>query len=654
MATPSQSSGYPPISDYALLGDCHTAALVSRDGAIDWFCPTRFDAPAVVCRLLDWHRGGYQRVAPTEAYQVARQYRGPTSILDTTFTTASGQVRLTDFRPIYSRQASPEGYDVGTSGHTLRLIEALSGEVELAVEFKPTFDFARAATQVTPVAGRGAVAQANGSYVTLACPGLTLVPDGAGGWRGTLRVRAGQRQWLALVPSSDAAGARQALDAPDGDARLAETLAYWQRWAARCTYQGRYRDAVLRSALTLKLLTYEPTGAIVAAPTTSLPELIGGPRNWDYRYTWIRDTSLILYALVSVGYVAEALDFYHWLHDIGARAGGDIQIMYGIHGERDLAESTIGDLEGYRGSRPVRVGNGAATQHQLDIYGELLTAADLYLTATRTPDGQAASTRTAETDILAHPIVAGWPVFRRLAEHAATSWQKPDSGIWEVRGGPQPFLYSRLMCWAALDRARSIAQRFGLPAPQAQWQRTQQAIRQAILTQGFDERSGAFTQALGSAVLDSSVLAIPRVGFLPATDPRVQSTVQRIQQDLMGGGLVYRYRTDETADGLTGAEGTFALCSFWLVDALALGGQLDAAHALFEHVLSFANDVGLLSEEIEPTSGTLLGNFPQGFSHLALISSAVNLAKAAKHGPEQRAETEAGRMLSARGAAAAG
>jgi GH15 family glucan-1,4-alpha-glucosidase len=632
-------SPYPPISDYALIGDCHSAALVARDGSVDWFCPGRFDAPAVFCRLLDAGRGGYFRSAPAGPFSVERHYRGPTNVLETTFSAQGGRVRATDLMPIHQRVSDRQGYDVGTSHRLLRKLEGLEGEVELALEFKPTFDYARAQTELESRAGGGAIGHGGARYLTLACPELKVVSDGCGGLTGRLRLRAGEQRWIALTHADDPDRAEEALTPSGCEEQLARTLRYWETWAKRCTYRGPYRDYVLRSALVLKLLTYEPTGAVVAAPTTSLPEQVGGERNWDYRYTWLRDSSLILYALLTIGYEAEAADFVHWLEQtVGSDLTRKPQIMYGIDGRQKLPEQVLDHLEGYRGSRPVRIGNAAADQRQLDIFGEVLRAAALYYR----DGGDARSTAT--------PSAEAWELLRDLVERAAEHWDESGSGIWEVRGGAQPFLYGKLMCWAALDAGIQLAREHRLDGPLDRWWATREEIRGAILERGYDTRLGAFTQAFGSSTLDATALVIPRIGFLPSTDPRVRSTVDQIRRHLTKDGLVYRYRTQ---DGLAGGEGTFTLCTFWLVDALALGGQLDGAHELFERTVGFANDVGLLAEEIDPETREQLGNFPQGFSHMALIGAAVNLAKAARHGPERRAETESDRARIA-GIAASG
>ncbi len=612
--------GYRPIGDYALIGDAHTAALVARDGSIDWLCWPHVDSPAVFCRLLDARRGGWCRVGPAGAHTITRAYVGVTNMLATTFTTAGGQVRVTDLMPAHRHPSGTAGAELEPSRRVLRLVEGLAGEVELEVSFRPTFDFARTDTAVSPVPG-GAVARAGPESLALTCP-VELRADASGAASGRRRVAAGERFWVSLAYRADAPPATLVAQDADADADLAATLAYWQAWSGACTYTGPYRHLVERSALALKLLTFTPTGALVAAPTTSLPEEIGGVRNWDYRFTWLRDAALILDALQGIGHHREATGFFRWLEEVCLR-GHDLQIMYRVDGSLDLAERTLDHLEGYRRSRPVRIGNAAAGQSQLDVYGEVLDAAALHV------------------EHLGLPRAGVWHALWRLADLAAARWREPDQGLWEVRGGPRHFLYSKPQCWVALDRALRLATGRGLPgARTGRWRQERDAIRRAILAQGYDDALGAFTQALGEPALDASALAIPLVGFLPPDDPRVRSTVERIRERLTARGLVYRYLGD---DGLPGGEATFALCSFWLVDNLALQGRADEAQGLFERIVGYANDVGLLAEEIDPASGELLGNYPQGFTHLALIRSALRIAQAARPGAEEAGRAPASR-----------
>jgi len=617
---------YRPIRDYALIGDAHSAALVASDGSVDWLCWPRFDSPAVFCRLLDKDRGGWFRVGPAGRSASTRSYVEGTNILATVFSTDRGRFRLTDLMPVERLNRSHEGEDIASHYRIIRLVEGLSGEAEVEINFRPTFDYARAETAFDFHDG-GAVARHGREALALACP-AAFREDPSGGVTARLNVAAGRRVWITLTYSEADDPAARPESKFDADGELEQTLEYWREWSEKtCTYSGPYAQLVRRSALALKLLTYEPTGAIVAAPTTSLPEELGGVRNWDYRFTWLRDSSLILYALQLVGYHEEATDFFEWLDRLCIPCGNELQIMYRIDGGSDLPEVTLDHLEGYRGSRPVRVGNAAFGQKQLDIYGEVIDAAYLYHERMRRP---------------VRPEL--WDTLRYMADQAAARWREPDHGIWEVRGGLRHFLYSKLLCWVALDRITRMAARGGLPGDAANWERTREEIRRAILTEGYDEKIGAFTQAFGSQALDACALVIPQVGFLPPTDRRVVSTVRRVQEQLTSHGLVYRYLAD---DGLPGGEATFTLCSFWLVDCLAEAGRLDEARELFERIAGYANDLGLLAEEIDPVSGELLGNYPQGFTHLGLIRSALHIAKAEALGPEERAENpaeRAGRM----------
>jgi GH15 family glucan-1,4-alpha-glucosidase len=640
---------YEPLREYGIIGDCHTAALVSRDGSIDWYCPTRFDAPAVFCRLLDAKIGGYSMVAPAGEFHAERHYVHNTNILETVFTTSQAKVRITDFMPVHQRTAARRGYDVGTSRRILRLVEALAGDAKMEIHFHPTLDYARGETVVTVKKGLSAVAHKNGMFLSLVCPGFELdfQANGKGRLCSSFELRQGNRRWLVLADADDADSISELPTVAHCEQQLLKARHYWENWASQCTYGGPYRNEVLRSALTLKLLTYEPTGAIVAAPTSSLPEEIGGERNWDYRYSWVRDSALMLYALMNIGYREEAADFFEWLQETHHNdPSPDLQVLYGIDGRRELPETTLDHLEGYECSRPVRVGNAAAKQLQLDIYGEVLTAAYLYFTS-KIGRRRDKSQLTERERLLEHD----WGLLRGLVERAAQRWQEPDDGIWEVRDRRLPYLYSRLMCWAALDRGIRLAKEHSLDAPLDGWDRIREAIRRAVLTEGFDRKAGAFTQAFGASALDASALLIARTGLLPATDPRVQSTIQSIKSALARDGLVFRYRSK---DGLPGSEGTFTACSFWLVDALALSGKLDEAHELFERVSGYANDLGLFSEETDSKSDKMLGNFPQGFTHMALINAAINLAKATKHGAEEQAETEAERAARAGAAASEG
>lgn len=592
------------IADYAIIGDMRTAALIASNGSLDWCCFPHFDSPAVFCKLLDVEKGGEFRIEPTGEYGSVRAYLDGTNVLSTTFSGAGGKCRLTDFMTIASEARAEKHY---TNSKIIRRIEGLTGECEVEVVFRPTFDFAREPARIKMFGNRAIACSANSSLM-LVCT-APLQHDGAGTVRGRIVVKAGEQVDFCLIHDPQEEDISN--EYPQFGRLMDETLDFWHEWASRCTYQGPYRELVLRSAFVLKLLTFSASGAMVAAPTTSLPEDIGGVRNWDYRYTWVRDSSLILEALMAIGFHQEAMQFFGWIESLCIKCCGDLQIMYGIDGRVDLPESLLPHLQGYRQSIPVRIGNAAAQQKQLDIYGELLNAV----------------TFCYESMKMESPRPEVWQIYRNVADQAAAHWREPDEGIWEMRGGQLHYLYSKLQCWVALDRAIRLAEREQLPADLDSWRSSRDEIRFAIITEGYDFEMGAFVQAFGVKTLDASALTIPLVGFLPATDSRVRSTIEQIQTQLSANGLVYRYLKE---DGLPAGEGTFALCSFWLVDNLAMIGQVDEAKQLFEKIVSFGNDLGLFSEEIEPLSGELLGNYPQGFTHLALIRSAVRLANAEK------------------------
>src|SRR5579883_2667230 len=736
---------YLPISDYGTIGDLHTAALVGRNGSIDWYCPRSFDSPSVFAAILDAARGGACRIEPTAPYTTEQRYLAETAVLVTTFRTATGVVELTDFMPI-----SPAGRRVFAEIH--RRVECVSGQVEVRVLFKPCFDYATGTSQVQPRRHGLLATDAEDEVLTLASPAEIwwTLDDGAAS--ATLKLsataapvsprpahahpsaravmtggdggeRAAPTPASAPVPASAAAptptptptppplgvaasapdaagppgpaalpppGPRRAsgsgprtsgaatvigsavgsavarlggavarvsgavarvagvggsggggaggagargfgddngtedlaaagncvwfvirydddevrpLGAYDSSRKLVETLEFWNAWVGAIRYEGPYRAAVVRSAVTLKLMCYDPTGAIVAAPTTSLPEEIGGVRNWDYRFTWIRDSAFVLYSLSILGHSAEADRFMEFLKRVARRTTDThIQVMYGIDGRRHLTEQTLAHLDGYRCSAPVRTGNAAYDQLQLDVYGELLETAYLW-------------SRT-------RPVTEGtWVTIERLVNWVAANWRRPDSGIWEVRAGLQHYVLSKVMCWVALDRGIRMAREFSLPAALDHWEQERAAVHADVLAHGWSEAKQSFVQYYGTDALDATNLVIPMVGFLPHSDPRVQGTVQAVLRELTSEDqeLVYRYRNE---DGLPGGEGVFSICTFWLAEALALCGQREHGERIFTRMLRHANHIGLYSEELDPATGEFLGNFPQAFTHIALINCA--------------------------------
>ena len=576
--------------------------------------------------LLDHSKGGRFRVSPVDYTKSTQRYLDSTNVLETRFESSDGMFTLTDFMPLRGSIVGAGNPD--TSPTLLRLLRCEEGEVEVGLEWSPRFDYARAVTNIErtesgALAHAGETENETGGEV-MALAGFPRAPSGSvkisdDGHGSVLRarftLRAGER--MALVNRYGVTEIEA--DLGECDALLQETVAAWRGWVHSCSdnpggcaFGGPWHDLTVRSGLVLKLLTHPDTGAIAAAPTTSLPEDIGGVRNWDYRFSWIRDAAFTAQALFALGHHAEALDFVHFAQR-AAKAGGDhplqLQIMYGLHGETDLTEKTLAHLEGYRGSSPVRIGNGAAGQKQHDIYGELLGSAYELVRL----GGE------LEPDLMAF--------LGAVATQACQVWQEPDAGIWEVRGGPQHFVYSKVMVWVALDRAVAMAERYGLPGPVEVWRREREAVREAVLSQGYDPEVGAFVQAFGSKALDAANLLIPVVEFLPFDDSRVQGTIDRTLEKLTHHGVVHRYLTESTDDGLPGGEGGFGLTTFWLIDALALSGRLDEARALFEGMVERANHLGLYAEEFDPRTGAFLGNFPQGFSHIGFVNSALYLAR---------------------------
>jgi GH15 family glucan-1,4-alpha-glucosidase len=599
---------YALISDHGLIGDLQTAALITTDGTIDWFCCPRFDSPSVFASLLDRDRGGRFRIAPSSDDYVSRQLYFPdTAILITRFMSPDGVGEVVDFMPIGTPEQATDRHRV------VRLVRAVRGELEFTLECEPRFDYGRAGHDVE-VGERGAVFRSKG--LSLSLQGTIDVERRDEDVRATWTARPGEIGGVVLESAADG-GPRQ-LHGEDVLRMFNETVRYWRDWLNRSSYRGRWQEAVRRSAMTLKLMTYAPTGALVAAPTTSLPEQLGGERNWDYRFTWVRDASFSVYSLLGLGYIEEAAAFGRWLRDrAGERAGPDsrpLKIMYRIDGSPDLSEEILDHLEGYRGSRPVRIGNGASDQLQLDIYGEAMDSVDL-------ADRRGVSIGHEE-----------WMDLCRIIDWLCDNWDQPDEGIWETRGGRQNFVYGRLMSWVAMDRGLRLADRHGRPANIGRWRNARDDIYNQIMTQGWNKERAAFVQHYATQVLDASNLLMPLVGFVAPRDPMWLSTLEAIDGELVSDSLVYRYDPGASPDGLRGSEGTFSICTFWYVDALARSGRLEEARLTFEKMLTYANHVGLFSEEIGPT-GEQLGNFPQAFTHLSLINAAINLDFQLDHGP---------------------
>ncbi len=606
--------GYLPIEQYGIIGDLHTVALVGINGSIDWYCYPRFDSPSIFGGLLDHDRGGRFQIMPVDPVATHKQLYFPdTNVLITRFLSPDGVGELIDFMPL-GRETDSQARQL------VRRVQVVRGAMRFRIECLPALDYARAphSTAIQPTGAVFAGRQgADAPDLRLAL--RTNVPLEAcdGGVAGSFSLQAGGTGSFVLAPAGGTETLPPVVEGEIEDA-FQNTVRYWRRWLANCTYRGRWREMVMRSALALKLLTYAPTGAIVAAPTTSLPESPGGTRNWDYRYTWIRDAAFTLYALLRIGFTEEAGHFMDWLE---ARcrelaADGSLQIMYGIDGRHDLSEETLDHLEGYRGSRPVRIGNNAFHQLQLDIYGELMDSVYLY-----NKHGAPIS-----FDL--------WSNLRRLLAWLTRNWDRADEGIWEVRGGRKDFVHSKVMCWVAFDRALRIARQRGLPADERAWTDVRNAIYEQIVDRGWSASRGAFVQFYEGTVLDASNLLMPLVKFMGPTDPRIVATLNRTLDELVSDSLVYRYDPSLAADdGFSGGrEGTFSMCTFWLVECLTRAGRTEEARLIMEKMFTYANHLGLYAEEIG-ASGEALGNFPQAFTHLALISAAVNLDRALGRGP---------------------
>ena len=584
------------IEDYALLGDLHTAALVSREGGVDWLCLPRFDSPACFAALLADEQAGTWRLAPRSGGPATRRaYRGDSLVLDTEWDTEDGTVRVTDFMP--PRDQAPD---------VVRIVEGVSGRVPMGMLLRLRFDYGAVQPWVRHEDGQ-LVAVAGPDATWLRTP-VGLHPHVAETHTATeveFAVSAGERVPFVLTHRPSHLAAPHPVDAEQA---LADTERFWSDWIARCRYDGHWRDEVRRALITLKALTYEPTGGILAAATTSLPEQLGGPRNWDYRYCWLRDATFTLEALLETGYVDEARAWREWLVRAVAGDPADLQIMYGVDGARRIPELTVDWLSGYEKSAPVRIGNEAAKQFQLDVFGEVLTG--LYL-------GREVGLQTSDP---------AWELQRELLDYLEGNWRRPDNSLWEIRGPRQHFTHSKVMTWAGVDRAVRTVERHGLDGPADHWRRLRDDIHTEVCTRAFDTRRGAFTQYYGSSALDAALLLIPRVGFLPWTDDRVHGTVHAVHSDLLRDGLVRRYDTEAGVDGLTGDEGAFLACSFWLADALHGIDAHDEARALFTRLLALRNDVGLLSEEYDTRLRRQVGNTPQAYSMVGLVNTARHLS----------------------------
>jgi GH15 family glucan-1,4-alpha-glucosidase len=606
-------SGYQPIEDYGLIGNLHTAALVGMDGSIDWLCLPHFDSPSVFAAILDCQKGGRFRIAPAgEDFRRKQFYWPDTAVLVTRFLHDDGVGQIEDYMPVGGTRTVPD--------ELVRRVAVVRGQVAFRLECRPAFDYARGGHQVHLV-GDGARFDGPGLSLGLAAA-VPLRLDGDGVITDfTLREGEKVTFVLSCLDPEDRPG--RCPDVVEAEELFRDTVAYWRRWLSKCTYTGRWREMVHRSAMTLKLLSFEPTGAIIASPTCSLPEAIGGERNWDYRYAWIRDAAFTLYGLLRIGFTEEATRFWAWLKDRweepDGQGAGPLQPMYGIDGRAGLPEETLDHLEGYRGSRPVRIGNAAHRQLQLDIYGELLDAVYLH-------------------NKYVEPVgYDSWTLLRRLVDWLCHNWKREDEGIWEVRGGRHHFVFSKVMCWVALDRSLRLADKRSFPGDRSRWLAVRDEIYEEVMAKGWDAGRHAFVQAYGSEALDASTLLMPLVFFMAPNDPRMLSTLDAIRRPADAGGLaadgmVYRYDPLTAPDGLPGREGTFNMCSFWLVEALTRAGRTDPARLedarlLFEQMLGYANHLGLYGEQTGK-SGEALGNFPQAFTHLALISAAFNLDRA--------------------------
>lgn len=593
---------YPPIADYAYISDCHSAALISRTGSIDWCCMPRIDSGSCFGRLLDWEKGGHCRIAPTAPCRLSRRYLKNTLVLETTYRTHEGAYRLLDFFPMR------EGGEHHPHKQILRIVEGLEGRVELTLDLIPRFEYGSIRPWLRALDDH--FLAMGGEDGLLISGNFCFEMKHRHRLSGTCTVKAGERRYLSILYDKPEK-LDEDLVTPPGieelERRLDETISWWQNWASQGGIDSPYADSVMRSAIVLKGLSNAPTGAIAAAATTSLPESPGGARNWDYRFSWIRDSAFTVRSLTELGYMREADGFRRFIERSSAGSADEIQILFGVGGERRLHEFELKHLAGYRGAQPVRIGNAAETQMQLDIFGELLDLAWTWHTTGRSPDDDY------------------WEFLVELVNAAAELWKEPDRGMWEMRGDPRHFVLSKAMCWVALERGIRLAKDLGRKAPLERWQAALRDVRALIEDKGYDKEQGVFIQAFDRPVMDASLLLLPVFGFVDYRDERMVRTVEAIRRDLWQDGLVLRYASE--TDDLKGEEGVFLACSFWLVECLARQGRLSEAHQIFQRALSTGNDLGLFAEEYDTRRGEMLGNFPQGLTHLSLIAAAVVLSK---------------------------
>jgi GH15 family glucan-1,4-alpha-glucosidase len=599
----SVEKSYPPIGDYGFIADCHAAALVSKCGSIDWCCLPRIDSTSCFGRIIDWENGGYCRIHPVGDYRVSRRYVPDTMVLETAYTTESGEVRMLDCMTMRA------GGEHSPHRQILRVLQGLRGRMKLSVDIAPVFDYGEVKSWIRRRDGHFiALGSSNGLLISTGQP---LEMRHRHHLEAVWEIAADRRAHLSILwrrPEDLDDNLVSPPDAEELERRLEETIRWWEGWSRHIHIQGRYAQQMRRSAIILKGLSHAPTGAIAAAATTSLPERVGGSRNWDYRFSWIRDSYFTIRALAELGYRKEADGFRRFVERTAAGSAEEIQVLFGVGGERHLVEYDLKSAQGYRNSRPVRIGNAAESQTQLDVYGELLGLAWIWHTQGQSPDDDY------------------WEFLVQLVNRAARCWSEPDQGIWEMRGPPRHFVHSKAMCWSALDRGIRLAEELDRKAPLQDWKITRDRLRSAIEAQGYDRRRGVFVQAFGHPEMDASLLLLPQTGFVDYRDERMIRTAEAVQGELEKDGLLLRYACG--SDGMEGTEGVFCCCSFWLAECLACQGRLDRARKVFQRVLGTGNDLGIYSEEYDPQTGEMLGNFPQALTHLSLIAAAVAIEKA--------------------------